>query len=129
MSTGLGEHRQHVGALAETFVAQYLSRTLGWHIWGRNWRCRRGELDIVAWEQETLVIVEVRARSSQRFGQAELAVDLQKARQILRITPWLLREPTLANPATIRFDVVTLRCVAARVARMHHVRSAFDGST
>lgn len=56
-----------LGRLGEQRAADYL-KTLHYEILARNWRCRRGEIDIVALDEGTVVIVEVKTRSTDRFG-------------------------------------------------------------
>jgi len=56
------ENRKRIGDTAEEFAAQFLVRSLGWRIDERNWRCRSGELDFIAWDGPILVILSIRAR-------------------------------------------------------------------
>ncbi len=74
--------RAEVGAAGEAYVAGRLERS-GWRIVERNWRTRGGELDIVAFDGETLVFVEVRVRSD-RFVAAEETVGSVKLSRLFR---------------------------------------------
>lgn len=75
----------------------------------RNFARRGGELDIVARRADLLAIVEVRTRSSERFGGAAASVDVHKQRKIIRTTQLLLqRYPALAR-YRVRFDVIVAR--------------------
>ena len=74
--------RAEIGAAGEAYVAGRLERS-GWRIVERNWRTRGGELDIVAFDGETLVFVEVRVRSD-RFVAAEETVGSVKLNRLFR---------------------------------------------
>jgi putative endonuclease len=99
--------RQQLGAAAEERAAQLL-RSAGYAIVARNFRCRMGELDIVARRGAQLVIAEVRLRSSCRFGGPAASVGAAKRARIVRATRYLLmRQPALAGLA-VRFDTLLL---------------------
>jgi putative endonuclease len=99
--------RQCSGAAAEARAAELL-RAAGYLIVARNFRCRMGELDIVARRDRLLVIAEVRLRRSGRFGGAAASVGAAKRARIVRATRYLLmREPRLARLA-VRFDTLLL---------------------
>jgi putative endonuclease len=59
-------------------------RRRGWTVVARNWRCRGGELDVVAWDQEQLIVVEVKCRSSVRYGVAGTQLTAAQRRRIER---------------------------------------------
>lgn len=128
MSTSLGETRTILGRRAEAFASEYLERALGYGLFARNWRCRRGELDVVCWDGSCLVIVEVRARSSERFGPIETAVSMSKARQVVSVVPWLLREPGVKEFQACRFDVIAVAFSSGEIRSLHHARDAFDAT-
>jgi putative endonuclease len=71
----------------------------------RNWRCRSGEIDLVATKDGVLVISEVKTRSSSYFGPPSCAVDHTKQRRLRRLAVmWLAECPGAYR--SIRFDVV-----------------------
>ena len=79
----------------------------GYTILDRNWRCRNGEIDIVAACATTLVIVEVKARRSGEYGHPSLAVGRAKQQRLRRLAvEWL--HTTGASAETVRFDVVAI---------------------
>jgi putative endonuclease len=97
--------RQRLGDQTEERAAQRLLQA-GFVILERNYRCRGGELDIVARRGAMLVIAEVRLRSSNAFGGAAASITAAKRRRILRAARYLLlRQPRLAQLA-VRFDVL-----------------------
>ena len=82
--------RNEIGALGEQVAVDYL-RSLGLRIVARNWRCRYGELDVIAAaDDDTVVFVEVKTRTGDGFGGLEHAVTPQKLRRIRRLAGiWL----------------------------------------
>jgi putative endonuclease len=77
----------------------------------RNWRCRNGELDLVARLRGTLVFCEVKTRSGSCFGQPAEAVGPAKQARIRRLAArWLQehRHRLGARPAVLRFDVAAI---------------------
>lgn len=97
---------QRFGQKAESMAARFLKRR-GYKIIARNHRTRNGEIDIIAREGETLVFVEVKARTSLRYGSAKAAVTPQKQRQVARVALGYLKM-TDQSHVKARFDVVTV---------------------
>jgi len=88
-----------------------------------NYRCRMGELDIVARDGAVLVVAEVRLRSSARYGGAAASITHAKQRRIVRATRHLLaRYPSLQRFA-VRFDAVL---VPPGEGPIEWLRGAFD---
>ncbi|HUJ57076.1 MAG TPA: YraN family protein [Kofleriaceae bacterium] len=94
------------GASAEARAAQLLVRH-GYEIVERNFRCKSGELDIVARDGGVLCFVEVRSRSNADHGHAAEMIDRGKQRQVARVALHYisLRDPVFARS---RFDVVAI---------------------
>ena len=89
------------GARAEALCAD-LMRAAGLKLIERNWRCRHGEIDLIAEERGTLVFAEVRMRSPGGFGgAAESVTAAKRGRLIAAARLYLMRHPQ----ATCRFDV------------------------
>lgn len=118
-------NRQQLGASAEGAAAAFLEQE---HltILLRNYRCRMGELDLVASAPDgTLVIAEVRMRSSNSHGGAAASVNARKQQRIVRASRHLVtRHPRLARCA-IRFDVIDMRPEAGSYA-INWIRHAFS---
>lgn len=108
------------GRQGEDLAAAHLQRC-GWQILDRNWRCREGELDIVARDGDALVVVEVKTRRTREFGTPLSAVTPVKVRRLRRLALAWLREREV-HPASIRFDVIGI--VDGETARpiLEHVR-------
>lgn len=94
------------GAGAERAAEAYLSRH-GLRILARNYRTPRGEIDIVADENGTLVFVEVRMRSGSAFGGAEESIDRRKRQRIVAAARHFLANGPAAEPPC-RFDAMML---------------------
>lgn len=110
------------GQQAEALAARFLKKQ-GYKIIARNHRTRSGEIDIIAREGETLVFVEVKARTSDRFGSAKAAVTPQKQRQVAKVALGYLKM-TDQSYAKARFDVVTVTR-RAKDHDIHLIRNAF----
>lgn len=93
------------GRDAEHLAASMLAGR-GLVILERNWRCRHGELDLIARDGATVVFVEVRLRSRGEFGDAAASIGpLKRSRLLAAASTYLARFPT---PPACRFDVVLL---------------------
>lgn len=83
-------HRRRVALAGEDWAERYL-RTAGLRIVVRNWRCRLGELDLVALDGSTVVFAEVKTRRSKRFGAPAEAVDTRKQSRLARVAAAFLQ--------------------------------------
>ena len=100
------QFRQALGKHGEDLAARELTRR-GYAILARRYRTRYGEIDIVARDGDTIVFVEVKARSSNEFGTAAEAVTPWKQQQIASMaTEYLVRTRLTNRPC--RFDVVAI---------------------
>jgi len=95
-----------LGRLAEEIAVTFLEEN-GFQILARNFRIRLGEVDIVAKEKDTFCFIEVKSKSSDRFGDPLEAVSLIKQRQISRVALSYLKENKLLHKSA-RFDVVSV---------------------
>jgi putative endonuclease len=100
--------RQQIGHAAEDRAAAVL-QAAGYAILLRNYRCRAGELDIVARNASLLVIAEVRCRSRADFGGAAASVTTRKQARIVRASRHLLARHAALARLPVRFDVLAPR--------------------
>jgi putative endonuclease len=106
------------GEAAESLAVRFLAAQ-GLAIVGRNYRCRGGEIDIIARDGRTVVFVEVRLRRSRAFGGAAESITASKRRRLrLAAEHYLAR---LSNEPACRFDAVLLDGLAAE--RIEWLRS------
>ncbi|AWB44278.1 YraN family protein [Paenibacillus sp. CAA11] len=118
--------RKAKGMAAEQAAAAYL-QSLGYRIIARNWRCRSGELDIIAEHSETLIIVEVRSRSaaSSAFGTPAESITARKIRQV-RETAAVYLHQMQGYHLKVRFDVVAVLLDKSNVCcSVEHIQNAF----
>jgi putative endonuclease len=114
--------RQHLGREAESRAAQLLQQA-GFTVLARNFRCRMGELDIIARRAQLLVIAEVRLRTRAEFGGAAHSISAAKRARIVRATRYLVCvRPSLAALA-IRFDALLLNTPDGPI---EWIEAAFD---
>jgi putative endonuclease len=99
--------RQQLGRLGERLAVARLEEC-GYHILERNFRCRSGEIDLVAREGQDLVFVEVKTRRGQERGLPEEAVDHRKARKLQEVALAYLTLHKLPDCAW-RIDVVAVQ--------------------
>lgn len=114
-----------VGRLGEHLCARYLERR-GIRVLEQNWRCSVGEVDIVADDDDTRILVEVKTRVSP-YGDAmpEVAVDDAKVKRYERLARVYLGRDDA--PELIRFDVAGVVLTKDRVARIHYIEGAWAG--
>ena len=117
---------QALGRRGEDLAHRYLRRA-GFTVVARNYRTRSGtfEIDLVAWERETLAIVEVKSRSTDEFGAPDRNVDLEKRRRIVRAARDYARRAEVPW-SRIRFDIVTVLFKGKAVVKLQ--RDAFHVS-
>ncbi len=112
-----------VAAYGERVATRHLIAE-GMQILDRNWRCRTGEIDIVARDVDSLVFCEVKTRRGTSHGGPVEAVVAAKARRLRRLAAeWLAANDQHA--AEIRFDVVGVVPSRSGAAGVEHVRGAF----
>lgn len=112
-----------LGRRGEDLAARYLEQQ-GLVVLSRNWRCRHGELDLVATDADRLVVCEVKTRSSSRFGEPAEAVNWRKAARIRRVTQaWLAAHQV--RWCEIRFDVLSVVAEPGRPVAVQHYPAAF----
>lgn len=112
-----------VGRYGEDVAVRHL-QDAGLTIVARNWRCKAGELDVVAVEGPVLVFCEVKTRSTADFGSPAEAVGPVKARRIRGLArQWLL--DCGGWPGDLRFDVVSVVRQPRGAASVEHLRGAF----
>jgi putative endonuclease len=114
-----------LGRRGEEAAFFYLRRR-GYTVVARDWRSGKvpGDLDLVAWEGNTLCIVEVKTRTSRNVATAESAVDSDKTRALRRLArQYLLALPEV--PDQVRFDVLSIYYQAQKSVDIELFRGAF----
>jgi putative endonuclease len=102
-------NRAQIGAFGEQLAVDHLTAS-GLRVLARNWRCRYGELDVIAADTaaRVVVFVEVKTRTTDLYGGVAQAVTPQKVRRLRRLAGvWLAGQDT--GWAQVRIDVVGVR--------------------
>lgn len=114
--------RIQLGAMGEALAVDHLTK-LGLRILDRNWRCRYGEIDIIASETTTgtVVFVEVKTRTGDGYGGLAHAVTPRKVRRLRRLAAlWLAGQDR--GWAAVRVDVIGVRIGRQRTPEILHVQ-------
>ena len=122
--TGAGEkkNKRQTGAYYEREAGRYLEQ-MGYEILEYNYRCRFGEIDIVAKDGEYVVFCEVKYRADGRKGIPLEAVDVRKQKVIFRCAMYYLTEHHLED-VPCRFDVIGIQ---GKDGKVTYIKNAFTG--
>lgn len=105
MSKITTQQAQQLGQWAEQQAKQILEQA-GFHILAQNFHSRYGEIDLIALQQELIVLVEVKARRGQGWGESQEFVTLSKQRKLIKTALYFMQQqPNLAH-FYYRFDVI-----------------------
>lgn len=111
--------KDSLGRYGERLAAQELAAA-GYRLLDRNWRCELGEIDLVARDGDTLVVCEVKTRTSNAYGTPLEAVDWRKVQRLHRLGLRWLRAHELHAP--IRVDVVAVLVPRSGPISLEHLR-------
>lgn len=118
-----GEFSLPLGDRGEMIAADYFLKQ-GYKIIDKKVRASFGELDLIVEKAKTLVFVEVKTRSTMKFGLPEEAVNEAKQKQITRLAEWYLQKRKISH--SIRFDVLAVFYDGASAPRIRHIENAFE---
>ena len=118
------QERQFLGLVGEDLAARALEAR-GYAILERRYRTDRGEIDIIAEDGDTLVVVEVKARADREFGSAAECVTPSKQRQVARMAAEYLATHLVAD-RPCRFDVVAIDVALSAEPQVTVYPGAFD---
>ena len=114
------QNKRQTGSSVEKAAADYL-RDKGYLIRETNFRCRQGEIDLIAEDGRCLVFVEVKYRRNAEAGSPLEAVSAAKQRQISRIALFYMNKCRISPDQPIRFDVIGIM-----PEKIEHIKNAFD---
>lgn len=122
----LPQDNKGLGNLGEEIAATFLS-TNGYRIIERNFRCKGGEVDIIARDpkEKSLVFIEVKARRGLSYGVPQLAVTPFKQRQISKAALTWLSKNRL-HDSNARFDVIAILLAVDGRHTIEHIVNAFE---
>jgi putative endonuclease len=111
---------RELGHYGERLAERYL-RERGMTILDRNWRCEHGEIDIVALDDDCLVVCEVKTRRTTLFGEPVAAVTAVKAARLRRLaSAWLAAHDP--RPGEVRIDVIGILRSPQGPASLNHLQ-------
>ena len=120
----MGDDRRALGQLGEDLAAEALARR-GYHILTRNFRCRHGEMDIIASHGGVLVFVEVKTRRSCGYGPPAEAVTFAKQQRMASTAQFYLNQGRHIG-RDCRFDVVSVLLQPGKAAEIEIIAAAFE---
>ena len=112
------------GQQSETEAVRFLKRR-GYRIVGQNIRIGRGEIDLIAYDRDVLVFVEVKARRNIRYGGAAWAVDKRKQRQLSILAAGYMARRRLRD-CPCRFDLVLIQGLTNQPLEIELIQNAFE---
>ncbi|SHJ05325.1 YraN family protein [Lutispora thermophila] len=115
-----------LGEKGEKAAAEYLENK-GYRIIERNYKCKLGEIDIIAADNDTIAFIEVKTRSSDNFGQPGEAVNYYKQRKIVQTALSYICDKNLFDWMS-RFDVVEVITDNERIIDINLIKNAFEYS-
>ena len=116
----MAEHNE-LGKKGEEMAQQFLSRK-GYKIIATNWRYLKDEIDIIAHHDSFLVIVEVKTRRTNVFGEPEEAVSKKKQKFLVRAADAYVQQKNIEEE--VRFDIVSV-IVCGTHWQINHIEDAF----
>ncbi len=117
---------QELGIHGERTAEQHLI-SLGYRILARNWRWRKGEMDLIAEQRQEIVFVEVKARRSQTYGSPEESITRAKREKLIQ-TAYAYLNSTNRQDSEWRIDVIAIDLKQdGSVIRLEHYVSAVEG--
>ena len=113
--------RHITGKYGEEIAEEYL-RNLGYFILEKNFSCRQGELDIIAVDNNEIVITEVKTRTSKKYGEPADAVDYKKKKHIYNAAKYYLYKRNFED-RFVRFDVIEV-FISEKGIKINHIKKA-----
>ena len=115
--------KDDLGRRGENLAADHLIAS-GYHVVERNWRCRQGEIDIVAAKDGEIVFVEVKTRSSLAYGHPLEAITVAKLSRLRRLAgAWCQAHPEVR--AAIRIDAIAIIAPTRGLVEIEHLERVF----
>ncbi len=118
--------KKALGARGETLAESFLLKQ-GYEILDKNYRCKIGEIDIVAKRGNRVAFVEVKARKTNLRGRPEEAVNDIKQKKLLSLASWYLKEKRIQN-AFVEMDVVAVSWAENGKPEIKWIQNAFEKS-
>ncbi len=115
-----------LGAFGEGVACEYLMEC-GYRVLERNFTCKVGEIDIIALQKDTIVFIEVKTRSSEKYGLPSEAVSAVKQKKIVKTALYYLQGNKLLD-YMCRFDVIEVLFDEENKYQINLIKDAFQYS-
>ena len=122
--TNHSNKRKELGNIGEEMALRYLEN-IGYKLITKNFRIRTGEIDIIMTDNETLVFVEVRTKTSDFFGSPEATINFKKRQKILNTARYFLHSHHNFQNRECRFDIIAIVMRKGKDANIKHITNAF----
>lgn len=116
-------YKQETGKSGEEIASEYLEQN-GYIILERNFRCKQGEIDIIALDKEEIVFIEVKTRKNKHYGLASEAVNKQKKKHLMNSIKYYTYIRNLQDDF-IRIDVIEIYIQNKKI-KINHIKQAID---
>jgi len=117
-------HRQSIGHAGETIAAKWLERH-GYRITERNYRTPYGEIDIVAHQGDSIVLIEVKTRANTALGPPEISITPRKAEHMRHTAEYYYQQHP-EESGDLRIDVITVQYQAKGEPIIDHFENAIQ---
>lgn len=117
---------KRLGIIGEKLAIDFLKKN-NYQIIQQNYRCPFGEIDIIALKKNTLCFIEVKTRSSGRFGLPQEAIDERKKRTIAHVALSFMQHYKIEDKK-VQFDVIAV-CITAHGHNIELIENAFEVAT
>ena len=119
-----GPFRLSLGDRGEMAACVFL-KDKGYEILEKNYKCKLGEIDIIARRNGRIAFIEVKTRTSVQFGMPQESVHFQKQEKIFKLAQWYLKEKKLEK-IPVAFDVVAVLWEKGQTPMMRLIADAFE---
>lgn len=117
--------KDRLGKFGEDLACRYLLQS-GYKILARNFRCRLGEIDIIAQKDDVLSFIEVKTRMSQKYGSPAEAVTVSKQKRIYRCAEYYMQVKGIIHCIPVlSFDVIEILKEDDRIKAFNHYPHCF----
>jgi len=118
--------KKDIGFIGEDLAINFLEKN-GYEILERNYKCRYGEIDLIARIEDRLVFVEVKLKKGESYCKAIEAVDYSKQKKIIKSALNYIQENNIENLG-IQFDIIGIELEDGKPPSIIHIKNAFEPS-
>ncbi len=118
------DDKKALGSMGESLAISFLKKQK-YAVLEKNYRCRCGEIDVIAKDGRTIVFVEVKTRRNSAYGPPQLSVTRSKQWQISKAALTYLQYKKLVETSA-RFDVIAINLADPAQPQIDHIKNAFD---